>query len=173
MKKKFFFSILIIFFVFCFIVFFKSLNSSNTYIPKLNSGKKILSFSSETLFNNKKINSENLFNENKIYLLNIWASWCVPCRYEHAILMELSKNSSIKIIGLNYKDKKTNAKKFINKYGNPYSEIIMDKDGIIAINLGAYGVPETLIINNNKVILNKFVGPLNKQSVVEIQSYLK
>ena len=87
--------------------------------------------------------------------------------------MKLSSNPSIKIIGLNYKDDLTNAKKFINEMGNPYSEIVVDKDGIISIELGAYGIPETFIIDKNKIILKKFVGPINDQSLKEIESLLK
>ena len=109
----------------------------------------------------------------KLSLIQFSASWCGPCRAEHEILMQLSNNPSIKIIGLNYKDDLTNAKKFINELGNPYSEILIDEDGTIAIALGAYGVPETLIINKNKIILKKFIGPLNSQSIKEINSLLK
>ena len=97
----------------------------------------------------------------------------MPCRVEHKYLMHLSKNPSIKMIGLNYRDDLTKAKKFINKFGNPYSEILIDKDGTISIALGAYGIPETLVIDNNKKILRKFVGSLNDQSLKEIESLLK
>ena len=71
--------------------------------------------------------------------------------------MELSKNQSIKLIGLNYRDKLKNAKKFINEFGNPYSQIIIDKDGILGVEFGAYGVPETFLIDKNKKIIEKFV----------------
>ena len=87
--------------------------------------------------------------------------------------MQLSSNPSIRIIGLNYKDDLTNAKKFINQMGNPYSEILIDNDGTISIELGAYGIPETFIIDKNKIILKKFVGPINDQSLKEIESLLK
>ena len=173
MKKKNLLIIIIVFVLFCFVVLFKGLSNSNTYIPSTNSGKKLFSFKSKKLFNNQEVNSDELFFEDKIYLLNIWASWCLPCRDEHNILMELSKNSSIKIIGLNYKDNIVNAKRFINELGNPYSEILTDSAGIISIELGAYGVPETLIIDNNKIILKKFVGPLDNESLKEIKILLK
>ena len=173
MRKKNLLIIILVFFLFCFVVFLKGLDNSNTYIPSESSGKKLFSFNSKNLFNNTKINSNELFIEDKIYLLNIWSSWCAPCRDEHNILMELSKNPSIKIIGLNYKDDLASAKKFINQFGNPYSEILTDNDGIISIELGAYGVPETFIIDKNKIILKKFIGPLNDESVKQIKLLLK
>jgi len=173
MKKKTLLIIITIFVLFCFVVLLKGLSNSNTYIPNTKVGKQLLSFKAKKLFNNEEVISDELFFENKIYLLNIWASWCVPCRTEHHILMQLSNNPSVRIIGLNYKDDLINAKKFINQMGNPYSEIFIDNDGTISIELGAYGIPETFIIDKNKVILKKFVGPINDQSLKEIESLLK
>jgi len=173
MKKKTLLIIITIIVLFCFVVLLKGLSNSNTYIPNTKVGKQLLSFKAKKLFNNEEVISDELFFENKIYLLNIWASWCVPCRTEHHILMQLSNNPSVRIIGLNYKDDLINAKKFINQMGNPYSEIFIDNDGTISIELGAYGIPETFIIDKNKVILKKFVGPINDQSLKEIESLLK
>ena len=87
--------------------------------------------------------------------------------------MKLSKNQSIKIIGLNYKDNLDNAKKFINAFGNPYSQIIIDNDGTLSVEFGAYGVPETFIIDKNKKIVRKFIGPINKEIVEEIKLIIK
>tara|TARA_Y100000590_G_C15575474_1_gene960282 strand:+ start:281 stop:799 length:519 start_codon:yes stop_codon:yes gene_type:complete len=165
--------IIIIFFIFIFFVFLKALDDTDSYIPNESLGKKITFFNAKNFFNDQIIDSNELFIENKIYLLNIWASWCVPCRKEHSILMQLSKNTSIKIIGLNYKDNLINAKKFINDMGNPYSEILRDEDGTIAIELGAYGIPETFVIDKNKIILKKFIGPLDTQSLKEIRLLIK
>jgi len=173
MKKKTLLIIITIFVLFCFVVLLKGLSNSNTYVPDTKVGKQLLSFKAKKLFNNEEVISDELFFENKIYLLNLWASWCVPCRTEHHILMKLSSNPSIKIIGLNYKDDLKNAKKFINEMGNPYSEIVIDNDGTISIELGAYGIPETFIIGKNKIILKKFVGPINDKSLKEIESLVK
>ena len=173
MKKKIIPLIVIIFFTFCFFVFFKGLYLTNNYQPKGNIEKIIPSFSGKNLFDNKLINSEELFEKKIFYILNIWASWCAPCRQEHKMLMNLSKNPSVEIIGLNYKDNIFNAKKFIKEMGNPYSEILLDEDGIISIELGAYGVPETFIINEDKIIIKKFIGPLSDKSMKEIKSILK
>jgi len=173
MKKKTLLIIITIFVLFCFVVLLKGLSNSNTYVPDTKIGKQFLSFKAKKLFKNEEVISDELFFENKIYLLNLWASWCVPCRTEHHILMQFSSNPSIRIIGLNYKDDLTNAKKFINEMGNPYSEVLIDNDGTISIELGAYGIPETFVIDKNKIILKKFVGPINDQSLKEIESLLK
>ena len=87
--------------------------------------------------------------------------------------MQLSKNQSIKIIGLNYRDNFNNAKKFINNLGNPYSRILIDKDGTLGIEFGAYGVPETFLIDKNKKMIKKFVGPINQEIVNKIKLIIK
>jgi periplasmic protein thiol:disulfide oxidoreductases, DsbE subfamily len=170
MKRKTLLIIILTFTIFCFIVFLKGLSTSNVYIPKQAIDIKLLSFNTKQLFNENKISSNDLFIDDKIYILNIWSSWCLPCRTEHSILMKLSKNPLINIIGLNYKDNEKNAKKYINQFGNPYKVILTDKDGTISIFLGAYGVPETLVIKNKK-ILKKYVGPLSHNSIEEIIFY--
>ena len=119
------------------------------------------------------INSNKIFEENIFYVLNIWASWCAPCRIEHPLLMYLSNNQSVKLIGLNYKDEASNAKNFINKFGNPYSQIIVDKDGTLSVEFGAYGVPETFIIGKDKKIIKRFVGPIDKKIIEEIKSIIR
>ena len=87
--------------------------------------------------------------------------------------MELSKNQSIKLIGINYKDKADKAKNFINKFGNPYSKIIIDADGTLSVEFGAYGIPETFVIDKNKKIIKKFIGPINKEIVEEIKLVIR
>jgi|TARA_B110000881_G_C18426871_1_gene438862 cytochrome c biogenesis protein CcmG/thiol:disulfide interchange protein DsbE len=173
MKNKFLFLIIILFLVFCFIVLYKGLNYSNIYVPQKNFEKKIPTFIAKDFYLENEINSEKIFLDDKIYILNIWASWCLPCKKEHPILMELSKNKAIKLIGLNYRDNINNAKKFIEDLGNPYSQILIDKDGTLAVEWGAYGVPETFIINKKKRIIKKIIGPLNKELLEEIKPYLK
>lgn len=164
---------IIFFFIFCFIVLFKGLNNSNIYVPKLKSEKILINFKSKELFSEIEISSDQLFIDSDFYILNIWSSWCLPCRDEHKFLMQLSKNSSLMIVGLNYKDKPINAKKFLNELGNPYSTILLDTDGTISIELGAYGVPETFLINDEKKIIKKIIGPINKQLINEINLMIK
>ena len=115
----------------------------------------------------------NLNSNEQFVILNIWASWCAPCREEHSQLMELSKNSSLKIIGLNYKDNPKKAEKFLKELGNPFSTIIVDKNGIIAIEFGGYGIPETFLINKDKKIIKTYVGNLTDDSVKQINLLTK
>ena len=173
MKNKILISLIIFFFIFCFIVLFKGLNNSNIYVPKLKSEKILINFKSKELFSEIEISSDQLFIDSDFYILNIWSSWCLPCRDEHKFLMQLNKNSSLMIVGLNYKDKSINAKKFLNELGNPYSTILLDTDGTISIELGAYGVPETFLINDEKKIIKKIIGPINEQLINEINLMIK
>tara|TARA_B110000263_G_C15136630_1_gene431402 strand:- start:212 stop:733 length:522 start_codon:yes stop_codon:yes gene_type:complete len=173
MKNKLTLIILFIFLSFCFVILYKGLNNSNTYIPKINHEKNIPVFKAKDLNSNTYIDSEKIFEENIYYIINIWASWCIPCKKEHPLLMELSKIQSVKLIGLNYRDNLNNAKKFINELGNPYAQILIDKDGTLGVEFGAYGVPETFIIDKNKKIIKKFVGPINKETAEEIKLITK
>ena len=149
------------------------MNNSQVYVPKVNTHKEFPSFKAQKLFDSEELISDNLFVGSELYLFNIWASWCAPCRAEHEELMYLSKNPLIKIIGINYKDNFKNAKKFINKFGNPYSEIVTDKDGTIGISLGAYGIPETFVVDKNKKVLKTFLGALKPENLKEIEDLIK
>ena len=173
MKNRFLQAILVLFLFFCFLIFYKGLNSSNTYIPKIHKNKVLPIFKAKDFYSKIYLDSEKIFEKNNFYLVNIFASWCLPCKEEHHLLMELSKNQSIKLIGLNYRDNLNNAKKFINEFGNPYSQILIDKDGILGVEFGAYGVPETFLIDKNKIIIKKFVGPINKEILKEIKLIIK
>ena len=154
------------------VFFYSGLQNSNIYKPNLNLEKNIPSFSTKIFLTNNIINSDEIFNSSKFYLMNIWASWCVPCRDEHYFLVNLSKQKNLKIIGLNYKDNDENAKSFLNLLDNPYKTILSDKDGTIAIEWGAYGVPETFLIHNKKII-KRFIGPLDKNSLLEIKKLIQ
>ena len=173
MKNKFILFIIVIFLSFCFVIFYKGLDNSNTYAPKINDKKNIPIFEAKDFNSNIYINSEKIFEEDIFYIVNIWASWCIPCRIEHPLLMRLSKNQSVKLIGLNYRDNLNNAKNFIKEFENPYSQIIIDNDGALSVEFGAYGVPETFIIDKNKMIIRKFIGPINKKIVEEIKLIIK
>ena len=101
----------------------------------------------------------------KVTLVNVWASWCAPCREEHPLLLALSQDKRFGIAGLNYKDAPENARRFIGSLGNPYSAIGVDSAGRAAIDWGVYGVPETFLVGKDGKILFKHVGPLSEQAV--------
>ena len=168
MRDKIFPTFSIIIFFIIFLVFYKGLENSNIYSPNISLKKSIPLFETEILGENRKINSKDIFVENEFYLVNIWASWCVPCRDEHAFLINLSKQKNIKIIGINYKDKNKNAINFLKELSSPYQTVLLDLDGTLAIEWGAYGVPETFLIYNKKII-KKFIGPLNQDSLFELK----
>jgi cytochrome c biogenesis protein CcmG/thiol:disulfide interchange protein DsbE len=98
----------------------------------------------------------------KVWLLNVWASWCVSCREEHPVLVELSKRGVLPILGLNYKDKGDEATAWLQRFGNPYQLSVVDADGRIGIDYGVYGVPETYLIDAEGVIRYKQIGPLTQ-----------
>ena len=159
-------------FIIIFVIFYRGLQDTNIYTPETKINNKIPIFSVKLFYSNDIINSSEIFNLDKFYLLNIWSSWCVPCRQEHPLLMDLSKNKNIKIFGLNYKDERSNAENFLKELGNPYQQIIYDKEGVNAIELGAYGVPESFLIFKDKII-KKYIGPLNQASIKQIQKLIK
>ena len=172
MKIKIFPTLLAAFFIITFFVFYKGLQNSNIYTPNVNIEKNIPSFKAKMFLTNKKIRSEDIFNSNQFYLLNIWSSWCIPCRDEHPFLMNLSAQKNIKIIGLNYKDNNEKAKIFLNEFSNPYDKILLDENGTLAIEWGAYGVPESFLIYNKKII-KKIIGPLDENLLYEIEKMIK
>ncbi len=167
MKIKFSFIFVFLIITFILLIFFKSLFENKNYIPKKTN--KIENISIEELHSSNELKIKELFDNEKYIIINIWASWCVPCRQEHKHIKNLSEINNLKIIGLNYKDNKDNAQKFLKELGNPYDIILKDLDGTKSIFLGAYGVPETFIIDRELNILRKYIGPLNSESEIEIE----
>ena len=165
------FSVVIIFGI-IFFIFYKGLEDSKIYTPNINTKKELPVFNTKDFFSGINVKSSSIFELNKIYLLNIWSSWCVPCRQEHTFLMNLNKDNKVNVIGINYKDNLENAENFLKELGNPYKKIFIDLDGTIAIEWGAYGVPESFLIYNNEII-KKYIGPLNQQSIDEINLLIK
>ena len=172
MKVKFLPFFFVIILIFVFFAFYKGLQNSNIYTPEINLKKNIPSFTAKLLGVKNEISSKEIFKDDVYYLLNIWASWCVPCRDEHKFLMDFGKSEKIEIIGINYKDKIKNARNFLNELGNPYEIIISDLDGTLSIEWGAYGVPESYLIYNQK-ILKKVVGPISLNNFFEIKDLVK
>ncbi|MEQ9245079.1 MAG: DsbE family thiol:disulfide interchange protein [Nitratireductor sp.] len=103
----------------------------------------------------------------RVTLVNVWGSWCLPCRQEHPLLMQLATDERVVIAGLNYKDKPENARRFLGDLGNPYDAIGVDQNGRAAIDWGVYGVPETFLVGPDGTIRYKHVGPFTPESIRE------
>ena len=101
----------------------------------------------------------------KVWLFNVWASWCASCRQEHELLLDLSRQGVVLIYGMDYKDQPVDAQAVLNRYGNPYVETVVDRDGRTGIDYGVYGVPETYLIDKNGIIRYKHTGPLTRDSL--------
>ena len=99
----------------------------------------------------------------KVWLLNVWASWCVSCREEHPVLLRFSKTGQVPIYGLNYKDTRQDAMRWLQQFGNPYVVSGFDADGQVGIDYGVYGVPETYVIDRDGIIRHKHIGPITDQ----------
>lgn len=103
----------------------------------------------------------------KVSVVNFWASWCGPCVEEHPLLVDLSATSDVKLYGINYKDQAANARRFLGRYGNPFTAVGVDASGRTAIEWGVYGMPETFVIDGQGVIVYKHVGPLTPKSLTD------
>ena len=168
-KKSIFSLIILILLIISFFVFKFALQKEKIYSPKMSENQIFTDFKVVELIEGKQINfNKTLFGEN-FYLINIWSSWCEPCKGESDKLLELKNDTSIMMIGINYKDKKKNALNFLKSYGNPFDQIFIDNQGTISINFGAYGVPETFLVNDDNKVLKKYIGPLNDEDVYEIK----
>ena len=153
-------------------VFFIGLNKSSLYDTKNLEGETITDIKLEHFADNKFILKEDI-KKNDFTLINFWASWCLPCRIEHPILLKLNSEKNLEIIGVNFKDKKVNALNFLNLYGNPYDIIAKDETGKYSVNFGIYGIPESILVNENLVILKKFIGPISEQDYTYIKDVIK
>jgi len=101
----------------------------------------------------------------QVWLLNVWASWCVACRQEHPLLVDVSKAGQVKLYGLNYKDKREDALGWLQQFGNPYLKSMSDTGGLVGIDYGVYGVPETFVIDKQGVIRYKQIGPVTPEAL--------
>ena len=164
-------SIIVLLFIFVLLVFYNSLYRETNYSTDYLVGNKLAKINLKSFDDNKIYTSED-FKKNRYTLINFWASWCAPCRVEHPYLMQLSKEKNLKILGVNFKDKKINASKFLNELGNPYYYMAKDTSGKQSVNFGIYGIPESILINNETIVLKKFVGPLNEQNLNDIKEII-
>ena len=169
-KKSIFSLIILILLIISFFVFKFALQKEKIYSPKITDEQIFTDFEVKDLIEGKKINFNKVLFGKNFYLINIWSSWCEPCKDESEYLLELKKNTPVMMIGINYKDNKKNALNFLKLYGNPFDQIFIDKQGTISINFGAYGVPETFLVNEDNKVLKKYIGPLNDEDVNEIKN---
>jgi cytochrome c biogenesis protein CcmG/thiol:disulfide interchange protein DsbE len=114
----------------------------------------------------------------KVSVVNVWASWCVPCHDEAPLFTELGRDSRLQVVGINYKDSPDNARRFLGRYGNPFGIVGVDANGRASIEWGVYGVPETFIVGREGTIVHKLVGPVTPDNIntvlkVEIEKALK
>lgn len=169
-KKISFFTLLnfcgpFIFFSFLMILLFYSINKQHSYDTSFTQSTLTGKLAPKTylpLLNHDGYLTIEQF-KGHITLINFWGSWCLPCRQEHPILMEIAKDKRFHLIGINYKDNKDNAKRFLANFGNPFKYIGFDTTGHAAIDWGVYGPPETFLLNKDGTIIAKHTGTLTEQ----------
>ncbi len=125
-------------------------------------GRMAPEFDLPELLDSEKVVSNTRY-AGQYYLLNVWASWCFACRHEHDFLLDLKRRNVLPIIGLNWRDRRVDALRWINELGSPYSEIAFDLEGRIGIEYGVYGAPETYLIGPDGMILHKHISPLTEE----------
>ena len=147
-------------------LFWRGLSGDPSEIPSALIGKEVPTFALPALdgigvpgFDTASLKS------GRVTVVNVWASWCVPCRQEHPLLMELAKRQDIRLYGIDYKDEPENARRFIGTLGLPYAAVGIDEDGRVAIDFGVYGVPETFIVDGAGKIRFKWIGPLTPEAL--------
>ncbi|MDH5631880.1 MAG: DsbE family thiol:disulfide interchange protein [Gammaproteobacteria bacterium] len=163
MKK---FLIPIIAFVAIGVLLYIGLSLNPRHIPSPLIGKPLGEFSLPTVHDESKmLGKKDLLG--RVYLLNVWASWCVACRQEHPLLMEVQRQNLVPIIGVDNKDERADALAFLQQMGNPYEQSVADRNGRFSIDLGVYGVPESFVIDKNGMIRYKHIGPIDQQSLFQ------
>ena len=141
-------------------------------IPSNLLDKNVPDFEAESLLKNENFVSSKEFG-NEIILVNFFATWCKPCRDEHVYIKRFSNEKRIRVIGINYKDNSSNARKWLENLGNPYSDVPVDKNGRIAIDWGVYGIPEKFLINSKGIIKYRHIGPVTKKIYKKINLLIK
>tara|TARA_B110000014_G_C20099972_1_gene577215 strand:- start:1180 stop:1710 length:531 start_codon:yes stop_codon:yes gene_type:complete len=141
-------------------------------IPSALLNSQVPEFETDSLFKNEKFYSSEEFSK-EITLVNFFATWCKPCRDEHAYIQKFSNEKKIKIIGINYKDSPKKAIQWLKKLGNPYSNVAVDKNGKIAIDWGVYGIPETFVVDAKGIIKFRHVGPVTKNIYKKIYKLIE
>ena len=152
----------LVIFIIIGIFLFLSLNSNPNKLPSPLVGKMLPELEGKDFYTNEKVKLNDLM-DNELTLVNVWASWCATCRKEHQMIMNIAKNESFKLIGINYKDQKKDGQKYLEIMGNPFDEIIFDPEGRIGMELGVYATPETFLINKDGLIVYKHIGEITPE----------
>ncbi|MHB1942218.1 MAG: DsbE family thiol:disulfide interchange protein [Acidiferrobacteraceae bacterium] len=156
--KKFLIPILI--FVAIGVLLDRGLSLNPSFIPSPLIGKPMPAFDLPTL-RHPNVRMTNANFKGHVFLINVWASWCVSCREEQSTLMALSRLHVVPLIGVDYKDPRKDALQELKAMGNPYQVVLTDRSGMTGINWGIYGVPETFVVDQHGIIRHKYVGPLS------------
>ena len=173
MKKQLFIIPFILFLLIVFTFFYLlAIERNPSELPSNLLDKNVPNFKTKSLLKNENFISSKEFGNEKI-LVNFFATWCKPCRDEHVYIKRFSNERGIRVIGINFKDNSSNAKKWLENLGNPYSDVPVDKNGRIAIDWGVYGIPETFIVNSKGIIKYRHVGPITKKIYKKINLLIK
>ncbi|MFZ9957611.1 MAG: DsbE family thiol:disulfide interchange protein [Burkholderiaceae bacterium] len=164
MKAKFLIPLVVFIILVGFLAVGLQLKPSEVPSPLI--GKPAPAFTLPTLADPKKTFSPSDF-KGKVWLFNVWASWCVACKEEHPVLMNLAKQNRVAIVGLDYKDQRDAALTFLQRGGDPYLLSVVDQNGRVGIDYGVYGVPETFLIDREGVIRYKHIGPVTPRVLEE------
>jgi len=168
MKKQISIIPVIIFLIILSIFFYLLMIERNpSEIPSNLLNKKVPQFVTKSLLKDESFISAKEFG-NEIVLVNFFATWCKPCRDEHAFIKRFSNENKVRVIGINYKDNPKKTIDWLNNLGNPYSNVPLDKNGKIAIDWGVYGIPETFVVNSAGIIKYRHVGPITQKEYKKI-----
>ena len=163
MKKILFALLPLSVFITLIILLYVNMGTHTERLPSPLLNKPIPSFKLKTLYSGKTL-TENDFN-GEVWLMNVFGSWCPSCRIEHPIITQLAQSGAVKVVGFNWKDEYVDADRWLNQFGNPYDEILVDLKGDVAIDFGVYGAPENFLIDKKGVIRYKLVGNLTPEII--------
>jgi len=152
----------LILFLFIVVFLYFSLDSTSNKLPSPLLGKMFPNVEAKDFYSNESVLLSGLFTDN-ISLVNVWASWCVTCRQEHQMMMKIANNKNLQLIGINYKDTRTDGKRYLEMMGNPFDVIVFDPSGKLGLDLGVYATPETFLVNQKGLILYKHVGAIDSK----------
>ncbi|HTN95400.1 MAG TPA: DsbE family thiol:disulfide interchange protein [Nordella sp.] len=150
------------------ILFYRGLSGNPADVPSVLINKPVPAFTLAPIdgLNLPGLASDDL-KTGEVTLVNVWASWCVPCREEHPLLMELASRGDLRVVGINYKDDPENARRFLVTLGIPFTAVGADPNGRAAVDWGVYGVPESFLVDGKGTIRLKWIGPLTREALAK------